>query len=210
MHHLDIASLWLWTNSSTPWQCHIPGGELVHVSHHVQCPVTRLLQPVWRPGRGPIHHPCSFVSQIFPQILNRGLWQLIYEGKRKTSAGSFQTGQFDHWGVHFSSLVYLVEDAKEAHVKFYVSGLNPQIVSQAMSKEWRRANMLDAQMDLAIKAAAQLNLLSLLPSDNSQPLRHCPFFWPLRQGCPSAPPTPVTPSPRPQCHGDQCGNGLAR
>jgi hypothetical protein len=52
--------------------------------------------------------------------------------------------------------------------------LNPRIISQAMSKEWSNANTLDAQMDMATEAAAQLDLLSLAPSNSSQHLRQRP------------------------------------
>ncbi|PLW53244.1 hypothetical protein PCANC_07507 [Puccinia coronata f. sp. avenae] len=47
-----------------------------------------------------------------------------------------------------------VKDVEEACVERYVLGLNPCIVAQAMSKEWRGANTLDKRMDLATEAAA--------------------------------------------------------
>jgi hypothetical protein len=80
--------------------------------------------------------------------------------------------------------MYLFEDVEEAHIKRYVSGLNPCIISQAMSKEWQNANTLDAQMDLATEAAAQLDLLSLLPHDPSQHTHQRPY---------STAPPPTTP-----------------
>jgi hypothetical protein len=55
--------------------------------------------------------------------------------------GNTTIGEYD---LCFSSLVYLVEDVEEARIPQYVSGLNPRIISQAMSKEWRNSNTLDA------------------------------------------------------------------
>jgi hypothetical protein len=87
--------------------------------------------------------------------------------KRALSACKQGNSTIGEYNSRFSSLVYLVEDVEEARIKRYVSGLNPWIISQAMSKEWRNVNTLDARMELATEAAAQLNLLSLLPTDPS-------------------------------------------
>ncbi|PLW22012.1 hypothetical protein PCANC_04360 [Puccinia coronata f. sp. avenae] len=95
--------------------------------------------------------------------------------KRALSACKQGNATIGGYNSRFSSLVYLVENVEEARVEHYVSGLNPRIVAQAMSKEWRRANTLDACMDLATEAAAQLKLLSLLPSNSSHHSRKCPF-----------------------------------
>jgi hypothetical protein len=86
--------------------------------------------------------------------------------------GSSTIGEYNS---RFSSLVYLVEDVEEARIERYVSGLNPRIVAQAMSKEWRNANTLDAWMEFATEAAAQLDLLSLLPSKSNHQPRSRPF-----------------------------------
>jgi hypothetical protein len=78
------------------------------------------------------------------------------------------------YNSRFSSLVYLVEDVEEARIERYVRGLNSRITHRAMSKEWRGAKTLEERMELATEAAAQLDLLSLLPSEVSQP-RHQPL-----------------------------------
>ncbi|PLW48898.1 hypothetical protein PCASD_02803 [Puccinia coronata f. sp. avenae] len=65
--------------------------------------------------------------------------------------GNSTSGEYNS---RLSSLVYLVKDVEEACVERYVLGLNPCIVAQAMSKEWRGANTLDKRMDLATEAAA--------------------------------------------------------
>jgi hypothetical protein len=95
--------------------------------------------------------------------------------KRALAACRQVNSTIGEYNSQFSSLVYLVEDVEEAHIERYVSGLNPQIIVQAMSKEWQDANSLDAHMELATKAAAQLNILSLLPSDSGAPSRHHPL-----------------------------------
>ncbi|PLW19716.1 hypothetical protein PCANC_01977 [Puccinia coronata f. sp. avenae] len=79
------------------------------------------------------------------------------------------------YNSRFCSLVYLVKDAEASRIERYVSGLNPHIIHKAMSKEWRAADTLEACMELAMEAAAQLNLLALLPSDSSQTVRHQPL-----------------------------------
>ncbi|PLW49796.1 hypothetical protein PCASD_01559 [Puccinia coronata f. sp. avenae] len=44
-----------------------------------------------------------------------------------------------------------------------------------MSREWREARTLQACMDLATEAAAQLDLLALLPPETSTPHHHTPL-----------------------------------
>ncbi|PLW22102.1 hypothetical protein PCASD_17039 [Puccinia coronata f. sp. avenae] len=84
------------------------------------------------------------------------------------------------YNAQFSSLVYLIEDVPENHIEKYVSGLNPHIIRKAMSKQWQDANTLCKRMDLAAKAAAQLNLLVLLPPEQGQNHPHTP----LSTNCP--------------------------
>jgi hypothetical protein len=72
----------------------------------------------------------------------------------------------------FCSLVYLVEDVEAARIERYVLGLNPRIIWKAMSAEWQAADTLEARMALATEAAAQLDLVALLPPDALQPGRH--------------------------------------
>ncbi|PLW28364.1 hypothetical protein PCANC_24004 [Puccinia coronata f. sp. avenae] len=120
-------------------------------------------------------------------ILVFGDWFMKENAKRALSACKQGTSTIGEYNSCFSSLVYLVEDVEEACIKQYVSGLNPQIILQAMSKEWRHANTLDARMELATEAAAQLDLLSLLPSDSNHTPCQCHFS--------SAPPPGLSFSP---------------
>ncbi|PLW08570.1 hypothetical protein PCANC_00378 [Puccinia coronata f. sp. avenae] len=95
--------------------------------------------------------------------------------KRALAACKQGQSTIGEYNSRFSSLVYLVEDVEEARVERYVSGLNPRIISQTMSKEWRSADTLDAWMNLATEAVAQLDLLSLLPTDPLFQQRQRPF-----------------------------------
>ncbi|PLW31261.1 hypothetical protein PCANC_22896 [Puccinia coronata f. sp. avenae] len=137
---------------------------------------------------------CSVEAFLEALILVFGNRFMKENAKRALAACKQGSSTIGEYNSHFSSLVYLVEDVEEARVERYVSGLNPRIICQAMSKEWRGANTLDARMDLATKAAAQLDLLSLLPSDGSSQPRHCPFS--------SAPP-PGLSFPPPPCSASQ-------
>jgi hypothetical protein len=127
----------------------------------------------------------SFLETLISIFGNRFMKE---NAKRALSACKQGNSTIEEYNSRFSSLVYLVEDVEEACIERYVSGLNPWIISQAMSKEWRNANTLDARMDMATEAAAQLDLLSLLPSNSSQHLLQRPYS--------SAPPL-ASLSPRP-------------
>ncbi|PLW40620.1 hypothetical protein PCANC_13025 [Puccinia coronata f. sp. avenae] len=96
----------------------------------------------------------------------------------------------------FCSLVYLVEDVEAARNERYVLGLNPKIIWKAMSAEWRAADTLEARMALATEAAAQLDLLALLPQDVSQPGRHRPLSSAPPPGLPLPPQYQANPTPR--------------
>ncbi|PLW13242.1 hypothetical protein PCANC_18023 [Puccinia coronata f. sp. avenae] len=98
---------------------------------------------------------------------------------KSSPAGKFHvSGSFNPYGdlngIPFT-IMALQLDVEEARIKQYISGLNPRIIAQAMSKEWRGANTLGARMDLATKAAAQLNLLSLLPCNTASHSWHRPL-----------------------------------
>ncbi|KAA1070417.1 hypothetical protein PGT21_011858 [Puccinia graminis f. sp. tritici] len=69
------------------------------------------------------------------------------------------------YNSQFKSLVYLVEDVEATRIEKYAQGLNPRIVRNAMSKQWVETKTLDEKMELASDAAAQLDLLALLPPD---------------------------------------------
>ncbi|KAA1090666.1 hypothetical protein PGT21_009749 [Puccinia graminis f. sp. tritici] len=69
------------------------------------------------------------------------------------------------YNSQFKSLVYLVEDVEATRIEKYTQGLNPRIVWKAMSKQWIDAKTLDEKMELASDAAAQLDILALLPPD---------------------------------------------
>jgi hypothetical protein len=100
--------------------------------------------------------------------------------KQELLACKQQNLTIGEYNAQFSSLVYLIEDVPENHIEKYFSGLNPHIIRKAMSKQWQEANTLCKRMDLAAKAAAQLNLLVLLPPEQGQHHPHTP----LSTNCP--------------------------
>ncbi|PLW36075.1 hypothetical protein PCANC_18760 [Puccinia coronata f. sp. avenae] len=132
----------------------------------------------------------AFLKALISVFGNRFMKE---NAKRALSACKQGTSTIGEYNSRFSSLVYLVEDVEEARIKRYVSGLNPRIISQAMSKELRNANTLDTRMELATEAAAQLNLLSLLPSDSNQNPQQLPFSSAPPPGLSFPPPAPNTP-----------------
>ncbi|KAA1077836.1 hypothetical protein PGT21_021690 [Puccinia graminis f. sp. tritici] len=95
------------------------------------------------------------------------------------------------YNSQFKSLVYLVEDVEATRIEKYTSGLNPRIIWKAMSKQWTDAKTLDKKMELASDAAAQLDILALLPPD--PPMGN--QFHPLSSSRVVHPPPPP---PRPQ------------
>ncbi|PLW15292.1 hypothetical protein PCASD_17031 [Puccinia coronata f. sp. avenae] len=95
--------------------------------------------------------------------------------KRALAACKQRDSTIGEYNSRFCSLVYLVEDVEAARIERYVSSLNPRIINKAMSKEWRAADTLEARMELAMEAAAQLDLLALLPLESSQTGRHQPL-----------------------------------
>jgi hypothetical protein len=97
------------------------------------------------------------------------------------------------YNAQFSSLVYLIEDVPENQIEKYVSGLNPRIIRKAMSKQWRDANTLRKQMELATEEAAQLNLLALLPPEPGQHHTHTPLSTNQPPGLPNHFPAPPPP-----------------
>jgi hypothetical protein len=95
------------------------------------------------------------------------------------------------YNTHFKSLVYLVKDVEATRIEKYTAGLNPRIVWKAMSKQWTDAATLDEKMELASDAAAQLDILALLPPDPPMGTQ----FHPLSSSRVVHPPPPP---PRPQ------------
>ncbi|KAA1079355.1 hypothetical protein PGT21_009054 [Puccinia graminis f. sp. tritici] len=79
------------------------------------------------------------------------------------------------YNSQFKSLVYLVEDVEATRIEKYTQGLNPRIVRKAMSKQWIDAKTLDDKMELASDAAAQLDILALLPPDPPAGSQHHPL-----------------------------------
>ncbi|KAA1067419.1 hypothetical protein PGT21_004710 [Puccinia graminis f. sp. tritici] len=85
--------------------------------------------------------------------------------KRALEACKQRNLTIGEYNSQFKSLVYLVEDVEATRIEKYTAGLNPRIIRKAMSKQWTDAATLDEKMELASDAAAQLDLLALLPPD---------------------------------------------
>ncbi|KAA1123047.1 hypothetical protein PGTUg99_014222 [Puccinia graminis f. sp. tritici] len=85
--------------------------------------------------------------------------------KRVLAACKQRNLTIGEYNSQFKSLVYLVEDVEDTRIEKYVQGLNPRIIRQAMGKQWREARSLDARMELASEAAAELDLLAQLPPE---------------------------------------------
>ncbi|KAA1124880.1 hypothetical protein PGTUg99_036364 [Puccinia graminis f. sp. tritici] len=83
--------------------------------------------------------------------------------KRALEACKQRNLTIGEYNSQFKSLVYLVEDVEATRIEKYTSGLNPRIIRKAMSKQWTDATTLDQKMELASDAAAQLNILAMLP-----------------------------------------------
>lgn len=101
--------------------------------------------------------------------------------------GKMTIGEYNS---QFKSLVYLVENVEDARIEKYISGLNPRIIRKAMSKQWMEAKTLDSRMELASEAAAQLDLLALLPPEPPVGSHHHPLSSAQHQFT-----TPSTPRP---------------
>ncbi|KAA1113413.1 hypothetical protein PGT21_030971 [Puccinia graminis f. sp. tritici] len=85
--------------------------------------------------------------------------------KRALEACKQRNLTIGEYNSQFKSLVYLVEDVEATRIEKYTSGLNPRIIRKAMSKQWTDTKTLDEKMELASDAAAQLDILALLPPD---------------------------------------------
>jgi hypothetical protein len=118
------------------------------------------------------------------------------KAKRALVACKQKDSTIGEYNSCFCSLVYLVEDVEAARIERYVSGLNPRIIHKAMSKEWQAEDTLEACMELATEAAAQHDLLALLPSDSAQPVRHWPLSSAPPPGLPFPHHHPTPPPPR--------------
>ncbi|PLW12523.1 hypothetical protein PCANC_23012 [Puccinia coronata f. sp. avenae] len=113
--------------------------------------------------------------------------------KRTLAACKQRNLTIREYNAQFSCLVYLVKDVPEDQIEKYVSGLNPHIIQKAMSKQWRDANTLRERMELATEAAAQLNLLALLPPEPGQHHAHTPLSTNQPPGLPNHFPAPLPP-----------------
>ncbi|KAA1078166.1 hypothetical protein PGT21_029862 [Puccinia graminis f. sp. tritici] len=111
--------------------------------------------------------------------------------KRALEACKQRNLTIGEYNSQFKSLVYLVEDVEATRIEKYTAGLNPRIIRKAMSKQWTNATTLDEKMELASDAAAQLDILALLPPDPPMGTQ----FHPLSSSRVVHPPPPP---PRPQ------------
>ncbi|KAI7950664.1 hypothetical protein MJO29_009338 [Puccinia striiformis f. sp. tritici] len=85
--------------------------------------------------------------------------------KRALAQCKQRNNPIGEYNAQFKSLVYLVDDSDEVRIEKYVAGLNPRIVRQAMNQPWMDEEDLDAKMEMASKAAAQLDVLATLPPE---------------------------------------------
>ncbi|KAA1071645.1 hypothetical protein PGT21_013926 [Puccinia graminis f. sp. tritici] len=95
--------------------------------------------------------------------------------KRALEACKQRNLTIGEYNSQFKSLVYLVEDVEATRIEKYTQGLNPRIVRKAMSKQWIDARTLDQKMELASDAAAQLDILALLPPEPPSGTQHFPL-----------------------------------
>ncbi|KNZ48807.1 uncharacterized protein VP01_53g5 [Puccinia sorghi] len=143
----------------------------------------------------PFIHPtlvcvASFLDGLIAIFGDKFMKENAKRALKECKQGKLTIGEYNS---KFSSLVYLVEDVEDSRIEKYVSGLNPRIIRQAMGKEWLSAKSLATRMALASEAAAQLDLLSLLPPDSTS-LPHYPLSS-NRPAFNSAPPPRPTRDP---------------
>ncbi|PLW14015.1 hypothetical protein PCASD_23160 [Puccinia coronata f. sp. avenae] len=121
--------------------------------------------------------------------------------KRALAACKQRNLTIGEYNSQFKSLVYLVEDVKVTRIEKYVSGLNPRIVWKVMCKAWMDCTSLDAKMEMASDAAAQLDVLAQLPPKSSSAGPHQPLHCATTSTTP-----PASGSGR---HGNQRGQSPA-
>ncbi|KAI9625982.1 hypothetical protein H4Q26_015970 [Puccinia striiformis f. sp. tritici PST-130] len=85
--------------------------------------------------------------------------------KRALAQCKQRNNPIGEYNAQFKSLAYLVNDSDEVRIEKYVSGLNTRIVWHAMNQAWMDEEDLDGKMELASKAAAQLDVLVTLPPE---------------------------------------------
>ncbi|POW02349.1 hypothetical protein PSHT_12137 [Puccinia striiformis] len=85
--------------------------------------------------------------------------------KRALAQCKQRNNPIGEYNAQFKSLAYLVNDSDEVRIEKYVSGLNTRIVRHAMNQAWMDEEDLDGKMELASKAAAQLDVLATLPPE---------------------------------------------
>ncbi|KAI9623693.1 hypothetical protein H4Q26_014420 [Puccinia striiformis f. sp. tritici PST-130] len=85
--------------------------------------------------------------------------------KRALAQCKQRNNPIGEYNAQFKSLAYLVNDSDEVRIKKYVSSLNTRIVRHAMNQAWMDEEDLDGKMELASKAAAQLDVLATLPPE---------------------------------------------
>ncbi|KAA1134621.1 hypothetical protein PGTUg99_007968 [Puccinia graminis f. sp. tritici] len=110
--------------------------------------------------------------------------------KRALEACKQRNLTIGEYNSQFKSLVYLVEDIEATRIEKYTAGLNPRIIRKAMSKQWTDAQTLDEKMELASDAAAQLDILALLPPDPPMGNQHHPLSSSRVVHPPPPPPRP--------------------
>ncbi|PLW14213.1 hypothetical protein PCANC_17848 [Puccinia coronata f. sp. avenae] len=98
--------------------------------------------------------------------------------KRALAACKQRNLTIGEYNSQFKSLVYLVEDVEETRIEKYVLGLNPCIVRKVMCKQWMDCKTLDKRMEMALDAAAQLDVLAQLPPELTQSSTHHPLSSP--------------------------------
>ncbi|POV98898.1 hypothetical protein PSTT_14130 [Puccinia striiformis] len=86
--------------------------------------------------------------------------------KRALAQCKQKNSTIGEYNSQFKSLVYLVNDMDDVRIEKYVAGLNPRIIRQAMNNQrWMDEEDLDAKMEMASRAAAQVDLLAGLPPE---------------------------------------------
>ncbi|PLW44623.1 hypothetical protein PCASD_05161 [Puccinia coronata f. sp. avenae] len=98
--------------------------------------------------------------------------------KRALAACKQRNLTIGEYNSQFKSLMYLVEDVEETRIEKYVLGLNPCIVRKFMCKQWMDCKTLDKRMEMALDAAAQLDVLAQLPPELTQSSTHHPLSSP--------------------------------
>ncbi|KAA1063792.1 hypothetical protein PGT21_050060 [Puccinia graminis f. sp. tritici] len=73
----------------------------------------------------------------------------------------------EEYNAQYSTLCYQVVNSEDARIDKYVEGLNFDIISQAMSKDWLEEPTLAGKMARALDASRQLAALAKIPNKQS-------------------------------------------